>query len=370
MIYLDNAATSFPKAPGVADAVRDFLSDAAGNANRASHEGSIAASRLLFDVREAAAQLLGVADSRRVIFTPGATWSINTILQGLLKSGDRVLVSAAEHNAVMRPLSRLARERGVVVERFAVNETGVAELTDYQGKLANRPALVMVTAVGNVTGAAQPWSEMADLAHAAGTLFALDAAQACGSMPIDANRVDFLAVSGHKGLLGPTGIGLLYAREGIDLRPLIFGGTGSRSTDEEQPTRWPDAMESGTLNLAGIAGLGVALAWLARTGVANIEESVTKLARRARERLSGISGIRLHGPEISHGIVSFTHEGAEVSDIVMKLDRAGIAVRGGLHCAPGAHRALGTFPEGTVRLSFGPFNREADIEAVHEVLTR
>lgn len=370
MIYLDNAATAFPKAPGVADAVRDFLAGQAGNANRASHEGSIAASRLLFDVREAAARLFGITDSSRVVFTPGTTWSINTVLQGLLKEGERVLVSSSEHNAVMRPLDWLARERRVVIERCAVDKTGVADMDDYRRCLEHRPRLVAISAVGNVTGAVQPWREMAELAHAVGALFALDAAQACGSMPIDANLVDFLAASGHKGLLGPTGIGLLYAREGIPLRPLVFGGTGSRSTDEQQPTHWPDAMESGTLNLAGIAGLGAALAWLEKTGLAAIDEKVTGLARRARARMATMVGARLCGPEAPHGIVSFTIDGIEVSDVVARLDRAGIATRGGLHCAPGAHRALGTFPEGTVRLSFGPFNSDTDIEAVMEELQK
>lgn len=369
-IHLDQAATSFPKAPGIGAAVRRQLEESPGNANRASHRGAIAASRLLFATRERLARLIGAPDSSRVVFTSGATVALNTVCQGLLDSGDRVLVSSCEHNSVMRPLTWLARERGLEVERFRVMPDGGPDLDDFAARLAARPRLVIATALSNVTGAVFPWRAMARLARAAGALFCLDAAQAAGTLRLEdaAAAVDFLAASGHKGLLGPTGTGFLFAAEGIRLRPLIRGGTGSHSSAETQPEAWPDAMESGTQNLAGLAGLEVALDFIARTGVSAIAARIEALTRLAREALVRIDGIRLHGPADSHGIVSFTAEERELAEITAALDRAGIAVRCGLHCAPGAHRAIGTFPAGTIRLSVGFFNTEAEIEAAAEIV--
>jgi cysteine desulfurase family protein len=370
MIYLDNAATSFPKAPDVAEAVRRHLAEMPGNANRASHDGAVGASRLLFRTRERLARLVGAPDSRRVVFTSSATAALNTVFQGLLAPGERVLVSSCEHNSVMRPLTWLAKERGIVIDRFQLGSDGTADLDDYHALLAARPRLVAITAVSNVTGAVFPWRAMARAAREAGALFLLDAAQAIGTMPLDdaASIVDFLAASGHKGLLGPTGTGFLFARAGIPLRPLLFGGTGSRSSEETQPEEWPDAMESGTRNLAGIAGLDAALEFIEATGVAVIDTRINGLTRFTRARLERIDGLRLHGPADAHGIISFTAANREVSEIVTALDAAGIAVRGGLHCAPGAHRAIGTFPAGTVRLGIGFFNTEAEIEAAARIV--
>ncbi len=370
MIYLDNAATSFPKAPGVSEAVRRHLEEEAGNANRASHDGSIAASRLLFETRNLAASLLGVVDTSRVVFTSGATQSLNILLQGLLAPGDSVLVSSCEHNSVMRPLSFLEEERGVRVARFRCGPDLAPDLDDYRARLAERPRMVMTTAVSNVTGTVFPWPEMACLAREAGALFCLDAAQAAGTLPLadSAGIVDGFCASGHKGLLGPTGSGLLYVREGVPVRPLLFGGTGSRSSEERQPESWPDAMESGTPNLCGIAGLRAALEFIRATGVDRIEARIEALTRRAREVLGALPGVRIHGPMSSHGIVSLTVNGLSSSDLIERLDRAGIAARGGLHCAPGAHRTMGTFPGGTVRLSFGWFTTEEEIEEAARAL--
>jgi selenocysteine lyase/cysteine desulfurase len=272
----------------------------------------------------------------------------------------------------MRPLTWLNKERGIVIDRFRLAPDGTADLDDYHALLAARPRLVAITAVSNVTGAIFPWREMARAAREAGALFLLDAAQAIGTMSLDdaASIVDFLAASGHKGLLGPTGTGFFFAREEISLRPLIFGGTGSRSSEETQPAEWPDAMESGTQNLAGIAGLDAALDFIAATNVAVIDTRINELTRFTRARLERIDGLRLHGPAVAHAVVSFTVENREISEIVAALDAAGIAVRGGLHCAPGAHRAIGTFPAGTIRLSIGYFNTEAEIEAAARVVEK
>ncbi len=353
MIYLDHAATSFPKAPGVADAMVRALGLA--NANRASHDASIAASELLYTTRQLVAALLGAQDSTRVVFTSGTTLSLNMVIFGCLRPGDRVLVSPLEHNAVMRPLHCRAQRDGITIDRFVMRRDGTIDRDDWQRRLAARPTLVICTAVSNVTGTVLPWQELARDAHAAGARFCLDAAQALGTLPLSVAEtpVDFLCASGHKGLLGPTGTGLLYVAPEADLAAVICGGTGSHSSSEEQPEEFPDRLESGTPNLVGIGGLQAALQFVMATGVGRISAHIATLTAQARELLAGIPGITSHGPAETHGIVSFTHARHSVADITRALDRAEVAVRCGLHCAPGAHRALGTFPDGTVRLSFG-----------------
>lgn len=363
MIYLDQAATSSPKAPGVPETVMRHLGAGMANANRASHDGAVAASSVLFETRKLAAQLLGAGDSARVIFTSGATLSLNMVILGVLRPGDRVLVSPLEHNSVMRPLQRLARRDGIVIERFACAPDGSINYDDYLGKLAARPRLVVSTAVSNVTGGLMPWAEMALAAHAVGALFCLDAAQALGTLPLAVadGPVDFLCASGHKGLLAPPGTGLLYVAPGIDLEAVICGGTGSQSSSEEQPDAYPDRLESGTQNIAGLAGLKVALEFIREMGVTRISRHIAGLTALARKKLRALPGVTVHGPADAHGIVSFTHNRLSPSDITRELDRQGIAVRCGLHCAPAAHQALGTYPGGTVRLSFGYFTGESEV---------
>lgn len=368
MIYLDQAATSSPKAPGVAEAMVRSLDFA--NANRASHSGAVEASSVLFATRNLAAQLIGVSDSTRVIFTSGATLALNMVMLGTLRPGDRVLVSPFEHNSVLRPLQRLAQRDGVIIDRCASAPDGNIDLADYRARLAARPRLVISTAVSNVTGAIMPWPEMARAARAAGALFCLDAAQALGTLPLSVTDapVDFLCASGHKGLPGPPGTGLLYVAPEADLEAVICGGTGSQSSLEIQPESYPDRLESGTQNIAGIAGLKTAIEFIQARGVENISRHLAGLTGLARAQLCALPGVTVYGPADGHGMVSFTHARLSPSDITRELDLQDIAVRCGLHCAPAAHQALGTYPAGTVRLSFGWSNTEEEIGTAMAVI--
>jgi cysteine desulfurase/selenocysteine lyase len=367
-IYLDHAATAFPKAPGVSDAVARFLDRDAGNPGRGGHLLSVAASRAIEGARAEIARLLG-ADPERTLLGPGATYWLSSILSARLKQGSRVLVSSLEHNAVMRPLRRLERQLGVeiTVVRGAAPDAvpSVAEVA--QAADETRPSLIVLTAASNVTGALLPCEEIA--AAVAPVPVVVDGAQTAGSRPVDFSRSRLAAFvcSGHKGLLGPPGTGVLLLAEGFEVEPLVSGGTGSRSESEEMPTWLPDRLEAGTPNGPGIAGLGAAVAWLHQRGVETIQSHEMSLMRRLVEELADIDRVRLvgwHDGADRLAIVSFTIEGADVGQIATTLDREhGIMVRSGLHCAPAAHRRLGTFPEGTIRVGIGPFNHDNDIDA-------
>jgi len=376
-VYLDHAATSFPKAPGVAAAVARFLEREAGNPGRGGHALAVAAARAVERCREEVAALLG-CDPERTLLGPGATFWINTVLRGLLRPGDRVVVSALEHNAVMRPLSHLERTAGVrvrVVE--GTDPSGVPTPDEIAAAVAESPTrLVVLTHASNVSGALLP---VAAVARAVAPVPVLaDGAQTAGTVPLDfdGSGLAAFACSGHKGLLGPPGTGvlLLNARLAAELPPLSRGGTGSRSESQEMPTALPDRLEAGTPNAAGLAGLAVAAAWLRRQGVDRIHARTLRLARRLAGRLRAVPGVRLHGwvdGEPRVGIVSFTVAGADAGELAARLDREhGIMLRAGLHCAPAAHRRLGTFPAGTLRAAVGPFSTERDVDALVEALRR
>jgi len=363
MIYLDNAATGLHKAPGVPEAVSIALEGTFANVSRSSHSAAIAASSVIFETRQLAAQLLGAEDSSRVIFTSGTTLSLNMVILGTLQHGDTVLVSPFEHNAVMRPLQRLAKQGVITIERFSCTPGGNVNMRAYHEQLESSPKLVICTACSNVTGTILPWQELAQMANRAGVLFCLDAAQALGTQPLSVKEapIDFLCASGHKGLLGPTGTGLLYVAPNVSLEPVICGGTGSQSSSDEQPSTYPDALESGTPNIAGIAGLQVCIGYLLKTGIPGICRHIEKLTALAYNELSILPDITIHSPATAHGIISFTHQRLSVSELTGRLDDQQIAVRCGLHCAPAAHQAIGTFPNGTIRLSFSHFNTKQEI---------
>ena len=370
MIYLDHAATSFPKAPGTARAVARFLDEAAGNPGRGGHRLTVAASRAVEGCRDAVASLLG-ADPERTLLGPGATFWLNTLLAGLLRPGDRVVVSALEHNAVMRPLRHLEESAGVAVRVVeAAHPWGVPTPEEFAAAVAEAPTrLAVVAHASNVSGAVLP---VEGIARAVAPVPVIaDGAQAAGAVPLDFERSGLAAyvASGHKGLLGPPGTGVLLLSEALagSLPPLVRGGTGSRSESEAMPDWLPDRLEAGTPNAAGFAGLAEAVRWLAREGVAAVHERTLELARRLAHGLAGASGIRLHGwleDEPRVATVSFTAEGADTGELAARLDREyGVMVRPGLHCAPAAHRRLGTFPSGTLRAGIGPFLSEAAIDA-------
>ncbi len=375
MIYLDHAATSFPKAPGVATAVARFLEEAAGNPGRGGHRLTVAAGRVLEGCREAVASLLG-ADPERTLLGPGATFWLNTVLDAMLEPGDRVVVSPLEHNAVMRPLRHLERTRGIEV---AIMETahpfGVPAPEEAAAAVAAAPTrLVVLTHASNVTGAVLPAEAIARAVAPAPVV--ADGAQSAGAVPFhfESSGLAAFVSSGHKGLLGPPGTGVLLLSKELaaTLPPLVRGGTGSRSESELMPTELPDRLEAGTPNTAGFAGLETAARWLASAGVTGIHERTVALARRLAGGLESIPGVRLHGwvpDEPRTATISFTAGNADSGELAARLDREhGVMLRVGLHCAPAAHRRIGTFPGGTLRAGIGPFVTARDVDTAVEAV--
>ncbi len=378
MIYLDNAATSWPKPPQVLRAMTDVLGHVGGNPGRSGHRLSIAAARVIYDTREEIARFFGISDPIRVIFTCNATHAINLALMGILKPGDHIVTTSMEHNSVMRPLRSLERQ-GVRLSIVPCGTEGSLDVRSMAQAITPTTRLVVVNHASNVVGTLLPVAEVASLAHQAGAMLLVDAAQTAGVVPIDmrAMKIDLLAFTGHKELQGPPGIGGLVIADNIDaaqVEPLTCGGTGSGSESEEQPDDLPDKFESGTANLAGIAGLGAGLQWIGDRGMDEIREHMNKLSRTLIDGLSAIPGIKIYGaldPERSVAIVSFTFSGKHVSEIGLRLDEEyGVLSRVGLHCAPAAHKTIGSFPEGTVRLAPGVTTTVSDIQETLQALNK
>ena len=367
--YLDHGATAFPKAPGVADAMVRFLDEASGNPGRGGHRLTVAASRTIETARAEVAALLG-GDPERTLLGPGATFWLNTVLASHLWHGTRVVVSALEHNAVMRPLRWLEAYRGVDIAVVpGSGPGGVPTADEVAARVAEAPTtLVMLSHASNVTGAVLPVDAVA--AAVAPVPVVVDAAQTAGSLCIDFSSLGTAALvcSGHKGLLGPPGIGVLLLSPEFEVQPLVRGGTGSRSESEEMPEFLPDRLEAGTPNGVGAAGLGAACSWLRARKVEVIHEHEQRLVRRLAEGLGEIPGVTQQGWEDAAphtGILSFTLDKIDGGELAAWLDRErDICLRTGLHCAPAAHRRLGTFPNGTLRAGVGPFNTDADVDSL------
>lgn len=366
-IYLDNAATSFPKPPEVYTAVDQVFRTIGVAPGRGGYRQGMEAARLVLTVRETLAGFFGINDAARLIFTHNATESLNLGLHGLITSGDHVITTAMEHNSLARPL-HLAAAHGVQVTWLPGDQTG--RITAAQLAAAIRPEtkLVAVNHCSNVTGTVQPITEIGAICRAHDLIFLVDAAQSAGSLPIDvvADNIDLLAAPGHKGLFGPPGTGILYLGERACPDPLLVGGTGSRSADLDQPLELPERYESGTPNTPGIAGLGAGVAFIQHVGRENIRRHELALVEQLLAGLHQIPGLHLVGPgagDTRGAVVSFTIDGHDPSVIGFRLDHEfGICVRTGLHCAPLAHRTIGTFPAGTIRVSPGYFNTSTDIE--------
>ena len=360
-IYLDHAATSFPKPEPVYRAVDAAFRNVGGNPGRGGHRMTLEAGRMVLDARETAAAFFGVRDAASVVFTSGATASINQALFGLLQPGDRVVTTSMEHNALSRPLHAL-EQRGVVVERVAAGTDGRVTLEQIRAACSTPTRLVALSHCSNVTGTIQPIGEIGRWCRQHGILLLVDAAQSAGVLPINVedDAIDLLAVAGHKGLYGPSGIGLLCVRPGLRLEPLIYGGTGANSSEIIPPTELPERLEAGTPNLPGIAGLKAGLDFLSETGLHVLAARKQEQLQLLYAGLEKINGTRVFGPtslENNGGVVSFLVEGRDPAEIGFLLDREyGILTRVGLHCAPEAHRTIGTFPGGTIRVSPGFFN--------------
>jgi cysteine desulfurase / selenocysteine lyase len=366
-LYLDNAASSHPKPEGVYRVVDEVLRNLGANPGRAGHGLALKAARHIAQTRKVLAELFDIPDPERVVFTANATEALNKGLKGLLRPGDQVITSSMEHNSVIRPLRQMERQ-GVEVVVIPADENGEILTRDFKKAIRRNSRLIVMTHASNVTGGLLPIDEVAHLANEEGLFFMVDAAQTAGVVPISVNKtgINLLAVPGHKGLMGPQGTGFLYAGAEVNLRTIMEGGTGSQSELEIQPEIWPDCMESGTLNTPGIAGLGAGVSFILERGLEEIQKREKALGQQIREGLKKIPSVRVYGPKDSEfrtAVVSFNIEGINPQTVASILDMAyDIAVRPGLHCAALAHRTLGTFSEGTVRVSPGFITREEDVD--------
>lgn len=370
MVYLDNAATSYPKAPGVASAMADYVEKVGATINRSSYASAQEAGLVTLSLRERLCRLFNHPDPTHAVLTPGATAGLNMVIKGLLRPGDHCLVSSMEHNAVMRPLVQLERE-GVAFERIPCDAQGRLRLEALPGMIKLNTRLVVMAHGSNVCGTVQDAEAVGKICRERGVPFALDAAQTAGHIEVDFERFGLaaLVVPGHKGLLGPQGIGalLLDADFARRLTPLVAGGTGSASDSEELPDWMPDRFESGTPNMPGVYGWETALGWLENTGIETLENHEKTLSKRFLEGIYGLKNVKLYGatvPEGRTGVFSVGFLNCDNAEAAWRLEREfGILTRCGLHCAPSAHKTLGSFPEGSVRFSTGWANTEADIGA-------
>ncbi len=365
-MYLDNAATSFPKPETVYESVLYAMRDVGASPGRGGYLRSLEAGRILFQAREAVARLFSISDSSRVIFTHNATGALNLALQGTMVAGDHVITTSMEHNSMLRPLYAL-RNKGVELSIINADSNGVVSVEDIRRALQVNTRMIAVSHVSNVCGAIQPIKQLAELCREAGVLFLVDAAQSAGCLSIDVENlgIDLLAVPGHKGLLGPPGTGLLYVAPQVRLKPIIQGGTGSHSSAEEQPLVMPDGFEAGTHNIPGIAGLKAGIEFILERGHLAVYQHEQTLLNLAEETLRKIPGVTIYGPKDPVercSVLSFTASGVDSALLAAELDQGfDISVRAGLHCAPLAHRTLGTLPGGTTRLSPGWFSTSEDI---------
>ena len=369
MIYFDNAATSWPKPPGVTAAMVHFLDEVGANPGRAAHRQAVESGRIVYSAREAVCELFHAPDPLRVAFCKNVTEALNLALRGLLRPGDHVVTGSMEHNSMMRPL-RALESTGVEVTVVPCSTQGTLQATDIEAAIRPHTRLVALNHASNVVGTLLPIGQVGALCRKHDLLLLVDAAQTGGAYPVDmqADQIDLLAFTGHKSLGGPMGTGGLIVGERVDERqiePLICGGTGSRSEYELQPDFLPDMYESGTPNVVGLAGLQAGVRWVVGQGVAAIRAHEVALTQRLIEGLRAIPSVIVYGTlnaEQQTATVSFNVNGLEPSEVGLRLDdEQGILCRVGLHCSPAAHKTLGTFPEGAVRFGLSAFSTEEEV---------
>ena len=368
-IYFDNGSTSWPKAPGVAQAVEKLLTEGAFNINRGNYEGAYEVEGMVLETRDQLADLFQAPSSRNVIFTPGITYSLNYFIKGFLRSGDHVIITGIEHNAVMRPLWQMKAE-GVAFDVAKTDEEGTVDPESVVKLIRKETKAVIVSHASNVCGTIVPIQEIGEICRRHHIFFVVDSAQSAGTLEINIKEwgIDFLTFTGHKGLLGPQGIGGFVVSEELDqeMAPLIAGGTGSQSDSYEMPRMLPDKYESGTMNLPGIAGLHAALSYLQEAGISRIYEKKMKLTGYFLEQTREIPDLRVvgkQGVQDRTAVVSIDFQKIDNAQAAFELEqRYGIMTRVGLHCAPLAHKTLGSYPRGTVRFAFSGANTKEEID--------
>jgi cysteine desulfurase family protein len=370
MIYLDNAATSWPKPPGVYETLGNFLQRAGANPGRASHRMAAAAATALLETRTSIARLINAERLEQIVFTANATDSLNLAIRGLVRHGDRVVTTSMEHNSVARPLRAMA-DLGAEIIKVQASNGGVVNVDDIRKAAQPSARFIAITHASNVNGAVQPIAEIAEIARETGAYLLVDGAQTVGAMPVDVDLlgIDLLAFPGHKALMGPPGTGGLYISPRVDLRelePIRAGGTGVNSEEDTQPDRLPERYESGTNNTVGIAALGTGVDFVLAQGISASWEHERSLRQKLTQELSDIDGVHVCPSDSgcqSAAVVSFTIDGWSPADVGAVLDQSfEIACRTGLHCAPDACRTLGVFPSGTIRFSLGFFTTSAEID--------
>ena len=368
MIYLDNAATTLIKPYGVIKACNTWLDKYSANPGRGGHKLSINASNKAFECRELIANLFNSENPGNIIFTLNTTMALNIAINGFLKKGMHVVISGMEHNSVYRPIANSGCEYTIAPP----DKTGFVTLESIKNSVKENTALIAITHASNVVGTINPIKEIGAFARSKGITFLVDAAQTAGVLDIDVKRdnIDMLAFAGHKSLLGPTGTGGLYIAPHMDLSPIIYGGTGSVSESSAQPDFLPDKFESGTLNIVGIAGLTEGVKFIEKNTVASLNMHEKELTERLKNGLLNMDGITLYGNDNRVGIIAFSSDNMDSISFCNQLDKLDIATRGGMHCSPLAHKALGT-TKGLVRVSVCCFNTSAHIDkaidAIYEI---
>lgn len=375
LVYLDHAATSWPKPLEVGSAMMDALQNSGANAGRGNHSLAVGAGRVLVRARSKLAELFSVSNAQNIAFAHNTTMGLNMAIKGTLQPGDHVITTMTEHNSVRRPLEFLRQTLGISIDYMKVDREGQVDLLELQRTFRPNTKMVICNHSSNLLGSILPIGEIGDIAKSNGAVFLVDAAQSAGSLTIDVKKmnIDLLAFPGHKGLLGPQGTGGLYIAPELDLTPLMHGGTGSQSENSEQPGVRPDRYEAGTQNGVGIAGLLAGVTKVMYLGPENIHRQEWELTQKLMEGLSVIPGMNLLGPEMGSdrsGIVAFVIEGKDSANIAHRLDREyNIAVRAGMHCTPLAHKAASTLKSGAVRASVGVTSTDGDIHRMLIAIT-
>lgn len=371
MIYLDNGATSFPKPKGMIEAMDLCMSSYCGNPGRSGHDLSRRTGEEVYQARKTLARFFKIEKPDRIIFTSNTTEALNIGIKGVLKSGDHVITTVMEHNSVLRPLRALA-DRGVEYTLVSCASDGSLDVSKVEDAIRENTRLIVCTQASNVTGTIMPVDELGLLCRKRGILFMVDGAQGAGHVPMDVRNVDLLAVPGHKGLLGPLGTGMLYVREGIELRHLMEGGTGTVSREILQPAELPEGFETGTINAPGIIGLGYSAGFVNKIGVEVIRQHQKELTKILDQSLRNMKNVTVYGPSDCRkkvGIVTFNINGYNCEEVASLLnDEYGIAVRGGYHCAGLAHKTIGTWDCGAVRMSMGIYNNAREMKAAADAI--